>query len=270
MIINREFELALREGNLDNFDALMNLEKGSIVKQKDKNRSTICFSLPQTKRNYLFYLKKYRFSWIKEFFKNCLFLFRTYSLQHEWKNLLAFKKVALPTMTPIAVGWRRRFPFWDESFLLTLGIPGVRPLDKVLSDYFSLPLDSIRIKQKRILIKNLAQLTRRMHHNGFRHQDFYLCHILVDQTNPDHPLLYIADLHRAKKLGFFPTQGIIKDLAALNYSAPANLLSRTDRLRFLREYDLILAKNPAFIRAIIKKTAQIRFHNEKKRNKRCY
>ncbi|MCX8011599.1 MAG: hypothetical protein N3A64_00375, partial [Desulfobacterota bacterium] len=238
MAIHRDFELILRENGLDNFDALMNLNKGRVIKQKTKNRSTVCFSLAQNQKRYLCYLKRYRFSWIKEFFRNCLFFFRTYSLQNEWKNLLTFKRSGIPTMIPIAVGVRRKFPFWNESFLLTLGIPAVKTLEEVLPDYFFSPQDSTRLKQKRILIKNLAQLTKRMHNAGFRHQDFYLCHILIDLTNnPASPLLYVADLHRAKKRRFFQLKGQIKDLAALNYSAPSNLISRSDRLRFLKEYD---------------------------------
>jgi hypothetical protein len=57
----------------------------------------------------------------------------------------------------------------------------------------------------------------------------------------------------------------IKDLAALNYSAPQKIISRTDRLRFMKHYDPILAKDLLFLKKIIKKTTQIRSHEEKKR-----
>jgi heptose I phosphotransferase len=102
-----------------------------------------------------------------------------------------------------------------------------------------------------------------MHGEGFKHQDFYLCHILINLSVPDDPLLYIADLHRVRRRKKNKQSWQIKDLAALNYSAPQKLISRTDRLRFMKHYDPILANDLLFLKKVIKKTAQIRSHEEK-------
>ena len=264
MVINREFESLLKENSLDDFDAMMKFDKGEIVKQKSKHRSTIHFYLTEKQRRVHVYLKRYRFSLIAEFMKNCLFFFRTYSALHEWRNILEFTASNLSTMTPIAVGMRRRIPLWNESFLLTQGIPHTKTLEQELEDYFYPPLDRIRIQQKRLLITKLAALTQRMHREGFKHQDFYLCHILINFTIPNDPLLYIADLHRVRRKKNNNKSWQIKDLAALNYSAPQKLFSRNDRLRFMKHYDPILANDLSFLKKIIKKTEKIRSHEEKK------
>jgi len=264
MIINREFEPLLKKTGLDDFDAIMKFDSGEVVKQKSKYRSTIQFNLPEKEGRTLLYLKRYRYSFIPEFLKNCFFFFRTYSAIHEWRNIFEFKASHLPTMTPLAVGMRRHVPFWNESFLLTQGIPHTKTLEKQLEDCFCRPLDRIRLKQKRLLITKLAILTQKMHGEGFKHQDFYLCHILIDLNHSDDPPLYIVDLHRVRRKKKIKQSGQIKDLAALNYSAPQRLISRTDRLRFMKQYDPLLAKNRVFFKSIIKKTEQIRRHDEKK------
>ncbi len=103
-----------------------------------------------------------------------------------------------------------------------------------------------------------------MHGEGFKHQDFYLCHILINFSIPDDPLLYIADLHRVRRKKKNKKSWQIKDLAALNYSASQKLISRTDRLRFMKHYDPTLANDLLSLKKIVKKTAQIRSHEEKK------
>jgi len=267
MIINREFEPLLKENGLDDFDAMMKFDKGEVVKQKSKYRSTIHFYLTEKERRVSVYLKRYRFSLISEFVKNCFFFFRTYSAIHEWRNIIEFNASNLPTMTPIAVGIRRRIPLWNESFLLTKGIPHTKTLEHEIENSFSPPLDRIRVQQKRVLINKLATLTQRMHGEGFKHQDFYLCHILVNSSVPDDPLLYVADLHRVRRKKNNKKSWQIKDLAALNYSASQKLISRTDRLRFMKHYDPILANDRLFLKKIMKKTAQIRSHETKKTGK---
>ena len=61
MIINREFEPLLKENGLDDFDAIMKFDKGEVVKQKSKDRSTIHFYLTSKEHRVSVYLKRYRF-----------------------------------------------------------------------------------------------------------------------------------------------------------------------------------------------------------------
>ena len=264
MIINREFEALLKDNGLDAFDALMHYKQGEPVKQKMRSRFTVRFRLPEGNDTTVLYLKRYRFPLVVAFLKNCLRFSRTYSAVHEWRNILAFNASDLPTMIPVAVGVRRRIPFWNESFLLTKGIPQVTTLEKKIEATSVAAVDRVHVERKRVLIAKLAALTHKMHAQGFIHQDFYLCHILINESDRDAPLLYIADLHRVRKAKKIKLRWRVKDLAALNYSAPENQVSRTDRLRFMKQYDPLLAKDRSFLKAIIKKTEKIRRHDQKK------
>jgi hypothetical protein len=67
MIINREFESLLKTNGLDNFDALMQFDRGEVIKQKNKYRSTIRFSLAEQGQSVPVFLKRYRFSLVSEF-----------------------------------------------------------------------------------------------------------------------------------------------------------------------------------------------------------
>ena len=265
LIINQEFEPLLKKNRLDVFGAVMKFKGGEVVKQQKRGRSTVRFYLSGETGKVLVYLKRYRFALIPEFLKNCLFFFRTYSNIYEWRNILAFKACDIPTMNPVAVGVRWRKPFWNESFLLTEGIPNTVTLEKELANTFSAPRDSERLKQKKVLIDKIAALTQKMHKQGFKHQDFNVYHILVDTTDLYDPFLYIVDLHRARRKKKIDRRWRIKDLASLNHSVPRKIISQTDRLRFLKKYDPQLAEDHSFIKAILKKSEWIQARELKKR-----
>jgi len=60
-----------------------------------------------------------------------------------------------------------------------------------------------------------------------------------------------------------PERWIIKDLAALNYSARSKNINRTDKLRFLKHYlsvSKILKRDKLFILKILKKTNKMIKH----------
>ena len=265
MIINREFEQLLQRNGLDSFNAIMDIKGGEVVKQQLKERRTVKLQLGDGENKVILYLKRYCFPTVSTFAKNCFKLARTYSAVHEWRNILALQRCSIPTMTPVAVGMRHRKLFLNESFLLTLGIPCTNTLEHLAETYFAPPLDRVRVEKKRALITRVASLARKIHQQAFKHQDFYLCHILVNWNDPENPLLYIADLHRLKRQNKSKSHWKIKDLAALNFSASEKIITRTDRLRFLKEYDPVLSQDHLFVRAVVKKTERIRKHAAGKR-----
>ncbi len=60
------------------------------------------------------------------------------------------------------------------------------------------------------------------------------------------------------------TRWIVKDLAALNFSAPARFVSLTDRVRFLRAYlscEKLDARGKALARRVGAKTRRMAHHN---------
>lgn len=266
MIIDRQFEALLRSNGLDDFEALMNFSGGEVVKRRITERSTVRFQVGEGKDKTWLYLKRYRVPLLTGTLTCWLTFSKSYSAVHEWRSIQAFLACGLPTVTPIAVGMRRRLPFFRESFLLTRGVAESRTLEQEVAERYRAPCDQATVKKKRELIRCVALLTRSMHARGFKHQDFYLCHLLVRDTAGEHPPeLYIADLHRARRKRNPSWRWYVKDLAALNYSAPAGVFSRTDRLRFLRAYDPALAGDRSFIRAVVGKTGRIRAHTQKNR-----
>ncbi len=86
------------------------------------------------------------------------------------------------------------------------------------------------------LSDELASLIGRFHALGYVHRDLYLSHVFFDATAPPPHRLRLIDLQRVLRPVWRKRRWIVKDLAALNYSTPTTMASRTDRLRWLRSY----------------------------------
>jgi hypothetical protein len=93
-----------------------------------------------------------------------------------------------------------------------------------------------------------------------------LCHILANYIGPNTWELFFTDLHRAdcsKRIG---RRWMIKDLAALNYSSPENIITRADRIRFLKSYlraERISDGQKSFAQQVLKKSEKMRMHTAK-------
>jgi heptose I phosphotransferase len=114
------------------------------------------------------------------------------------------------------------------------------------------------------MIRRVADLTRRLHQAGFNHRDWYLCHIFARREEDGTWQLRVLDLQRVDRRRWLRRRWIVKDLAALNYSAPRGVVTAGDRARFLKAYlddGRALREHRALIRAIVGKTARIRRHD---------
>ena len=166
---------------------------------------------------------------------------------------------------------------------MTEEIPGGLPADDFLKDNFAAGGSDFR--KKRLLVRQIARLAGRFHGAGFYHRDFYLCHFFVrpwptagqappchitegatDSSGQSPYILHLIDLQRVRhcrgrKVG---RRWIVKDLAALAYSAPEGVITRTDKVRFLREYfaaDKLDVTVRDLIRSIVRKTRLIARHD---------
>ncbi|KPJ58135.1 MAG: hypothetical protein AMJ42_03820, partial [Deltaproteobacteria bacterium DG_8] len=270
IIVNNEYLSLLSQNKLIDFNTLMYYQNGEIIKQAIKERSTIKLLLKSDRAEIGAYLKRYHAPTLKAWARSLLRFSFPRSAIDEWKNILVFHRRGIPTMVPLSAGLKKQFGIKKESFLLTREIEGVERLNHYLPHHLSPPLNSHHLKEKRALIKEIALLVRRMHLLGLNHRDLYLCHILVKKDSYDNWKIYFADLHRVdqrKKVGL---RWKVKDLAALNYSSNENLITRTDRLRFITHYQgerKLDAKTKTFIRKIVKKTDKIRSHDLKMRKR---
>ncbi len=189
----------------------------------------------------------------------------------EWEAIQAFRRAGIPTVTPVAAGDRvsggRR-----ESFVMTEELEGFRSLESLATARWASPLDRAGFTEKRGLIRLVADLSRRMHGAGFNHRDWYLCHIFARAAADGTWDLRVLDLQRVDRRRWLRRRWIVKDLAALNYSAPTGVMTAGDRARFLKAYlndERALREHRALIRAIVRKTARIRRHDARlKRNRR--
>lgn len=175
----------------------------------------------------------------------------------EWDVIHAFRAAGIPTLTPLAAGERGSW-FRRESFLLTEELSGFQSVENWLRSR-----QAPGPAEKRALIAHVAALTRRIHTHGFNHRDLYLCHIFLRFDVADGWQWRVLDLQRVDRRRWFRTRWIVKDLAALNYSAPGCITAR-DRIRFLRLY---LGEKPRLtnlrrlIRSVARKTERIRRHD---------
>lgn len=116
---------------------------------------------------------------------------------------------------------------WEQSFVVLSAAPG-EPADRLLQrrgDATSL----------RKLAQRLAELARSFHAAGWRHRDFYLCHIFVMVEAGDIDLTLI-DLQRVFRPRWRAGRWQVKDLAQLEYSAREAQAPLCLRLYFFARY----------------------------------
>lgn len=256
----------LLNNGLSRFSDFMTFQGGRVLKELS-SRMILKIELPSGSETKSFFLKRHKSSLrIGEIGRA---FFSGFSLswgRKEWEVIQAFQKLGIPTLVPVAAGEKVSW-FWQESFLMTEELKGFQPLDKFLQSYFVPPLPPEKIIEKRAIIYEVAQIARVMHKAGFNHRDFYCCHIFINRMDSRHRHWCVLDLQRVDRRRWFRRRWIVKDLAALNYSAQPRIITRTDRLRFLRHYlDVKIdaaKKEYRMIRQVSNKTDKIMRHDRK-------
>ncbi len=145
----------------------------------------------------------------------------------------ALQDIGITTFKPLAWGWRGGWGVSQKSFIVMSGLEG-KSLERWLeeSPFSQSHVDWIK---KKNLIREAADLARRLHQAGWFHRDFYLCHIFVRNRGAAFKLS-ILDLARVFRPRWRVERWLVKDLAQLNYSTPHEQFSRTMRIRFAKIY----------------------------------
>jgi len=163
----------------------------------------------------------------------------------------------------VACGEHRGAFFEKRSFVIIEEIADGVSLERQLPVFFNGPATTENLVLRRRFIEQLALFIRNFHDTGFRHRDLYLCHIFRVSDGR----FFLIDLARVFKPMLFGERFRVKDLAQLNYSAPARYFSRADRMRFYLAYmrrSNLTPKNKSFIGKIIRKTGRIAHHDAKR------
>jgi len=159
----------------------------------------------------------------------------------EWDNARALAMAGIPAARAVACGQKMIGPWEVRSCLLLEEVPG-ESLERWIPAAFAPPAGQARRPPARALADALARFVAAFHAAGFVHRDLYMCHIFI--TNPENlradpaaaPSFCLIDLQRVFRPRLRPWRWRIKDLAALDYSAPADRIGRAERLRFLCRY----------------------------------
>jgi hypothetical protein len=218
----------IAELGFDSLEGAMSFQGGELVR-KAGTRLTHRVQGPES----VFFLKRH--SGLSAFKRHWPFKRSNASpARIEWDNHLIMRRSGFDVPDPVAMGETDSYFFTpSESFLITREVPGPS-LDKVLVEDLPGQLGIRDQKLVQNVIRDLAGLVRRLHSSGFYHKDLYLPHLIVKE-DPRWGRPFMVDLQRVEQK--FPPhhRWLVKDLAALAYSAPPSV-SRSDGLRFLLQY----------------------------------
>lgn len=256
----REF---LSDNGLAYFDSFLSIPTEEIIKKVRDDRYTVSVKLQRDGRDVKAYLKRSSYSWLANLLKALRkFTRQRGSLVHEFLNLVKLREIGVPSITPVAAGKRTR-GLHCESFILTEDLGPTQKLEDYIPQKFDQPFAKEQAKLKKLLLEKIAGITRLMHQGGVNHRDYYLCHLHILPEAQPWPTLFVIDLNRADRRKHMRQRWIVKDLAALNYSAPEAVFSQAERLRFLKMYletDRLDAYGRKLARKIIRKTRKIARH----------
>ncbi|WP_426415754.1 lipopolysaccharide kinase InaA family protein [Aestuariirhabdus sp. LZHN29] len=150
----------------------------------------------------------------------------------EWRNQQQFVAWGLPAAQVVAYGQQRLLSKTQRGALITEALENT--LDLAQMAEMGSPLLQNR-GWMRLVLRQLADITRALHDRRFAHNDLKWRNILVSQ-NPDAPRLYLIDCPAGRRWVWpFLEHRIVKDLACLDKVAKYQL-SRTQRLGFYLHY----------------------------------
>lgn len=220
-----------------------------------KTRSTQKVQIDQ--KNY--FIKKYYPLKIKEILKNLLsFKWPFHNALNEYNAIQALYFLEIKSLEVLAYGVQKKILRQSTSFIITKAIEPSTSLDEVAQKCCH---DKFYYKIKRIFISCIAATTRKLHLNGLNHQDYYLCHYLLQTDHDDLDEMlsnlqdikchedklsnntYLIDLHRMRMRAQVPNSAIMKDLSALLFSVRNFNITKRDYLRFIKIYFQIENKN---------------------------
>jgi len=169
-------------------------------------------------------------------------------LRGEYDNSQYFRQMGIETPNIVLFVEKKRFMKFKKGVMITEGIDNVIDL-KTLK--LTQPERFQNREWRMKLLMGLAEMSSRLHHQRFIHEDLKWRNILVDPNHSER-IIWIDCPLGSRRFGHWFHRGRIKDLMSLDKEAN-NFLSRTDRLRFYLKYQAKLkldTKDKQLIRAI--------------------
>jgi tRNA A-37 threonylcarbamoyl transferase component Bud32 len=149
----------------------------------------------------------------------------------EWNNLQFFRSLDIPTPDPVAIGERRQWGVFREGILVTEEVPDALDLEQLANTHNSYLHDRSWFSS---LCRELATPLRRLHDNGFTHNDLNWRNVLL--TLEPSLKVYFFDCPTGRRWPWpFLQFRIVKDLTHLD-KLGRSYLRRSQRLRFYLTY----------------------------------
>lgn len=226
-VLHIEPDFRARLGGRESFDDLLNLQ-GEIIRHVATRRT----SRIECDGKRYFIKAHFGVGW-REIAKNLITLKApVLGAMNEVRAIRRVGELGIAAPRIVAYGERGKNPARIESFIITEDLGDTVTLEKLSMDWINVP-PSPSLKWK--LIRQVADIARRLHENGVNHRDFYICHFRRCESGEDERL-YLMDLHRAQMRRAVPYRWLVKDLGALYFSSMDIGLTKRDRLRFLVRY----------------------------------
>jgi tRNA A-37 threonylcarbamoyl transferase component Bud32 len=183
----------------------------------------------------------------------------------EWDSANMLRRNGFDVPQPVAFGESINFFSCPrQSFVITREIKGPTLEELLLDGYPAVEGKTTRQVSLEIL-DDMAGMIKRFHVSGYYHKDLYCCHLIVavdeHESEKRWGQPHFIDLERVVRERKPHSRWLVKDLAALNFSAPATVTT-TDRWRFLKQYlpSYSVSGRKKWARAIIAKTQKIASH----------
>jgi aminoglycoside phosphotransferase (APT) family kinase protein len=240
----------LQHNHLESFEALWELNKDEWFEPPNYRRGgwsgviRTSIALPEGGKVGVFIKRQEN-----HFFRSWRNLFRlTATLEREFRNILNFRKLGVPTLEPIYY-CQKTVAGKLRAIVVTRELAGYQPLDAPCYK----PIDQLAKGRRRPLIARVAKTLRQMHDARLQHNCLYLKHIFVKEEPGEAADVRLIDLEKAK---WRPIRSIIatRDLYSLYRCAEG--WSRTDRLRFFlayRDEDHLSVESKKLLRRIVKR-----------------
>jgi hypothetical protein len=249
--VRKDFVDCFRKLGLENMDGIFSFSNGKNLTKDNLAafRERIMFETNNPKA--ALFLKRYqnisKLTQLKNWFSRRK---KISAMDCDLESAEILRKFGINTPQTIAFGRQWEGFFEKRSFIITEKIPDSFSLEQKLP------------KKDKNFIESLAAFVRKFHNTGFRHRDLYFCHIFC---NPKGEFTLI-DLNRVFRPAIFSQRYLIKDLAQLCYSAPGEVFTKTDRLRFFLAYlrkNKLSKKDKIIIKKIKSKAQRIAKHDKR-------